>query len=988
MGQLEVSSYSFALRSGVRQDSTDNAACIQPQEANLRRKGALALLVEPAGEHPSLADEACRLAQSVISSQYFADDSLSLTTSLLSALDGANRAVLENDYAQQGNSTNQAESGVAVQSGGVRTKGAKVGVTAVLFRPDGSGVYLAQLAPTQAYIVHNGLVQALPEPPGWNETAGDEASEQEEKEPARLHPTPLPAQSLGSKPGIVVDLIYRRVQAGDLIVLVSPGLARHLDRATAESIFLKRDAESVTEALYEIAEGHGLARAHASVIAIGVSNASSVSSEQGGRHLAPDTERVAANVGTSQAPSSALDALKSRLPALNLGASRPREWVERMRGGSDASQQEELPEPIILHKANDYANPTQEQAAGELDFDGQAETEEEFLQTPQYPTATLLQRTPEVPPYKQPTLLFAENDGEEEENLFDGWEDLPPALESPRYPVLQRMAAGAENAPSRPEARAYLQAVHPGTQTYNPTRVYDIQRPPAAPRAHIEFGDELLDDAAPSATLQATAQALPVNITRPHVTRPRINMPQIRRPHLHVNVSREHLDKGKTILQSGARWSATAMRNLLPERSVSPADRPWRETKRTLVPRRAVIAGALVLVLGVLLFSVFSGSKTHSQQPAVTNFLQEARQEDLLASQPGITDTERQTHLTTALDKVQKALLADPQSVDAKRLLTKVQTALDKAQGITRLKEPKLLFDLGKVAAQGAITTTNSASGAITLSAMVMQSDDVYLFDKAAGRVYKCKTAAQTCAPFISSGDSAGGQQVGTLVAMTMRVNSLLVLDDQLVAYLYNADTSAWQAMHLGNAADLQKPKDVTSYEGNLYLLDAKAGQISKYGSGAYESSPADWLQDPAAVEQVKEPVAIGVDGLIYVLLGDGKVLVMQGGKLVKTIAPTTSSTSPVTDLITGTDVSDLYLLRADGTITRVSKEGATLANLKPAEAQEASPLTGIAVDEGRGKVYLLKGQLVYEAILPGRITTPPDSTTSQQPNAQPTVEP
>lgn len=978
MGHLEISSYGFALRSGVRQESTDNASCVQPQDANLRRKGALALLVEPAGEHPSLADEACHLAQSVISSQYFSDDSLSLTTSLLSALDGANRAVLEHDYARHGGSpsTNAAESGVAVQSGGVRTKGAKVGVTAVLFRPDGSGVYLAQLAPTQAYIVHNGLVQALPEPPGWNETTGDESSAGEESEPAHLPHTPLPAQSLGSKPGIVVDLIYRRVQAGDMIVLVSPGLARHLDRTTAESIFLHSDAEAINEALFEIAQGHGLARAHASVIGIGVAGASSISSEYGETHYAPEGEAVSANGGSQLAPSGPLGALKSRLPSLNLGVTRPKEWIERIRNAPEASPPEELPEPIVLHRNNDHTAPPQEPIAEEA-----ADANAEVIETTRHPTATLLQRTLEVPPYKQPTLLFAESDSDEEENLFDGWEDLPPALGAPRYPVLHRVAAGAENAPSRPEARPYLQAVHSGAQTYTPTRVYDIKRPPAAPQAHLEFGD-FLDDAAPS----STAQALPINITRPHVSRPRIALPQIRRPHLQVRVSREHLDRGKTVLQTGARWSATAIKNLLPERTASPADRPWRETKRRVVPRRTVIAAALVLVMGILLFSMFSGTRTHSQEPAITNYLQEARQEDLLASQPGITDAERQTHLTLALDKVQKALAADPQSADAKRLLTKIQTALDKAQGITRLKEPKLLFDLGKVAAQGAITTTNGAGGAIALTGMVMQSDDVYLFDKGAGRVYKCKLAAQTCAPFISSGDSAGGQQVGTLVAMTMRVNSLLVLDDQLVAYLYNADTSAWQALHLGDAASLQKPKDIASYEGNLYLLDATPGQISKYGSGAYESPPSNWLQEPAAVEQVKDPVAIGVDGLIYVLLGDGKVLVMQTGKLVKTITPTTSSTSPATDLITGTDVSDLYLLRADGTITRVSKEGQTLATLKPAEAQDATALSGMAIDEGRGKVYLLKGQLVYEAILPGR-TTPADASV-QQPGAQPTVEP
>ena len=123
--------------------------------------------------------------------------------------------------------------------------------------------------------------------------------------------------------------------------------------------------------------------------------------------------------------------------------------------------------------------------------------------------------------------------------------------------------------------------------------------------------------------------------------------------------------------------------------------------------------------------------------------------------------------------------------------------------------------------------------------------------------------------------------------------------------------------------------------------------------------------------------------------LGDGKVLAMQGGKIVKTIVPTTADAAPATDLFTSTDASDIYLLRADGTITRVSKEGQTVANLKPSVSQDdASALSGIAVDEGRGKLYLLRGQYVYEAILPGRVVQPPADGSTDQPVVKPTVEP
>src|SRR4051812_42179075 len=111
------------------------------------------------------------------------------------------------------------------------------------------------MSPTQAYIVHNGLLAALPEPPGWQrpgklevvlrrvlepgiddgEDAEDDLLDATTASP--IPPAALPSLPLGSGPDVQVDLLYRRVEAGDLIVLVSSSPARQLDRPQAEEIF-------------------------------------------------------------------------------------------------------------------------------------------------------------------------------------------------------------------------------------------------------------------------------------------------------------------------------------------------------------------------------------------------------------------------------------------------------------------------------------------------------------------------------------------------------------------------------------------------------------------------------------------------------------------------------------------------------------------------------------------------------------------------------
>jgi hypothetical protein len=211
------------------------------------------------------------------------------------------------------------------------------------------------------------------------------------------------------------------------------------------------------------------------------------------------------------------------------------------------------------------------------------------------------------------------------------------------------------------------------------------------------------------------------------------------------------------------------------------------------------------------------------------------------------------------------------------------------------------------------------------------------------------------------------GQTVGTLIHMVQRVGNVVAIDDKLTSYLFDPDAGAWSAQPLGDASALGRPVDVSTYDGHLYLLASKAGQISKYSSGNYGLPPADWIADPGSVQQVKDPIALAIDGAIYVLLADGRVLVMQGGKVSSILTPNSGSNAVPADLYTDTGTRDLYILYpANGTIARLSKEGQTLAVLKTPDGH-AQSLSGLSVDEGKSKLYILEGRKVYEAVLPGR---------------------
>ncbi len=376
MGRLEVSCRRFAILSGAEQDPGDHAICVHPGAPGLQRKGTLAVITEAAGSYPALDVEACRLAQRVVVESYFADSALSLTSSLLNALDHANAALLQYNYTSHelppgddaGPIGGAKGSFAALRTGSEPSKEgrwyqrrAKVGVTALLIRPDGAGIYLSQMAPTQAYVYHNGMLSAIPEPASWKPapehsmaamsgaagttidrgpkgprtplSGATGAGLEDEDDLDEAPETNVPAPSLGSGPGVEADLVYRRIAAGDIVVVLSTSLARHLDRDRIEHLLARYDADNVISALRGIAIDNGLAEAHACVLELGVLDSSGVEKGLDAPAIAQHGNRIDESRRTGTGGVTAVQQGPQHLlrPTLKEVLRGPREWLQRRK---------------------------------------------------------------------------------------------------------------------------------------------------------------------------------------------------------------------------------------------------------------------------------------------------------------------------------------------------------------------------------------------------------------------------------------------------------------------------------------------------------------------------------------------------------------------------------------------------------------------------------------------------------------------------------
>jgi len=236
MTRLKTASSQFGLIGGICRATSDCIHVDEPPPTSVaaRLKGNLYLLAEPVVE----GGRGYQVAQQLlaeISRHYYACTSPSVTTCLGRAIREANRSLFQRNMQVSGHEK------------------VTVGVSCAVVR--GSEVFLAQVLPSQAYIVHRGRIQPFPLNPSWDPEA------------ATL-PTMARLLALGWSEDVSPEFFHSTLDAGDVFCLCSSNIGRFLSYEEAEQVLLYQEPGDVVEQLYRRIHGHGFSEAHAVVVEI------------------------------------------------------------------------------------------------------------------------------------------------------------------------------------------------------------------------------------------------------------------------------------------------------------------------------------------------------------------------------------------------------------------------------------------------------------------------------------------------------------------------------------------------------------------------------------------------------------------------------------------------------------------------------------------------------------------------------------------------
>ncbi len=234
MSKYETHTNQFGLVNSIRQPVSDLITVAEPRAlfAPEARKGRLYMVVETDGDIAK-GHQACQLVARTVRKAFYEDSSFSITSSLREAIRSANEALYKHNF------------------NAPMHRRAHVGLTCAVLKEN--DLFLAQVAPTQAYVLSEGKIRALPTHLSWNQ--------------AHLSATPFTEHSaLGCSLFIDPELYRCRLQPEDGLLLCSSNLAHLLGAADVSTLLEQADSAEALEALYRLCIEDSVAEAHAILV--------------------------------------------------------------------------------------------------------------------------------------------------------------------------------------------------------------------------------------------------------------------------------------------------------------------------------------------------------------------------------------------------------------------------------------------------------------------------------------------------------------------------------------------------------------------------------------------------------------------------------------------------------------------------------------------------------------------------------------------------
>lgn len=267
----------------------------------------------------------------------------------------------------------------------------------------------------------------------------------------------------------------------------------------------------------------------------------------------------------------------------------------------------------------------------------------------------------------------------------------------------------------------------------------------------------------------------------------------------------------------------------------------------------------------------------------------------------------------------------------------------------------ELLEDLGRVTARVAFDLANTGmepahmemAGAQVVLANKGPRPNIAVFNPTTG---KLKTGLKTPDGF------------GAVVAMTGTADSIYLLTDQPSVWHYKVDSDFLSRQNI-SFGEWPKGKDISSYNGNLYILSDD--QIWRHIPTSNGFSGKQAFLTPTLPAITKESVAMAVDGSIYLSGASGNIKRFLAGKETHSAVGLPAGFIKSKSLQSFDDASSLLALSENGErIGIVSFNNTELAFARQVEIKDVKQIVAAQVDAKR-TVYLVAGNKLLSFTLP-----------------------
>ncbi len=382
--------------------------------------------------------------------------------------------------------------------------------------------------------------------------------------------------------------------------------------------------------------------------------------------------------------------------------------------------------------------------------------------------------------------------------------------------------------------------------------------------------------------------------------------------------------------------------------------------------RRGISVYWWLILIPLVLALVSGGYWLHRRNVREAEYRSLVSQSKVLlseATQSGVPPQEARKKLQIAWDDTQKALELHPGAKEVLKLQEQIQEAENVLNHVVKLYLPLKL---------------RTFTGAhVSLSRVVVSGNDIFVLDKGDSAVYHDKlnptsddlVSGGPTKPVLKKGDMVGTTVVGDLIDMTWmpavgpwQTAGVLVMDSSNHVFrIPVAGIQTVSQVSVGGGA-WKLPTLIRHYMGNIYVLDPKSNQVWKHvlKHGAYDPPEGYFAQGGVDLSGV---VDMAIDGYIYLLTSDGRVLKFLAGnpqpfELSTLDTPLRTPRSFFTD----TNTKNLYIAdTGNNRIVEVSKEGKLRRQFSLAEHPLLlGKVKSIAVLETAGEFYLVTDKDLY----------------------------